>query len=153
MITKAPHRKPVADQIFDRTSLGRSIGVTAATPSDAISKLRAGLPYSTLERLRDRLGLSIEDLAKLSRISDRTLARRKREGRLDMEESERVFRLATVFESAVGLFEGDQAAANRWLKTPRAAFAGHTALDFSQTDLGAREVQDLIERIEYGVVS
>jgi putative toxin-antitoxin system antitoxin component (TIGR02293 family) len=132
---------------------GASIGVKAGAPPDLVRQLEAGLPYSAVEKLRKATGLTLERIGRLARISDRTLARRRQDGRLSPEESERILRLARVFEQALSLFEGNQAAAMRWLETPRPVFGRKSALEFAQTDIGAREVEDTIERIEYGVIS
>lgn len=70
-----------------------------------------------------------------------------------MEESERLLRLSSVFEKAVELFEGDVAAAVNWLVSPRKALGDHTPLEYSRTELGAREVEGLIGRLEHGVFS
>jgi putative toxin-antitoxin system antitoxin component (TIGR02293 family) len=86
-------------------------------------------------------------------IPERTLARRRSRGKFTPEESERLLRLGTVFEQAVELFEGDNAAALRWLTAPRKALEGKTPLAYARTELGAREVEDLIGRLEHGVVS
>ena len=51
------------------------------------------------------------------------------------------------------LFEGDNAAALRWLTAPRKALEGKTPLAYARTELGAREVEDLIGRLEHGVIS
>ena len=81
----------------------------------------------------------------------RTLARRKSKGKLSPDESERLLRLSRVFELAVDLFEGDNAAALRWLTSPRKALEGNTPLAYARTEVGAREVENLIGRMEHGV--
>ena len=118
-----------------------------------VRRLQAGLRFGAIEQLRTWLDLSLEEICVIVRISPRTLARRKREGRFSLDESERIHRVGSLFHRAVELFEGNAPAARRWLATPRPAFDGTSALQFAQTDLGAREVEDTIERIEYGVIS
>jgi len=58
-----------------------------------------------------------------------------------------------VFEQAVDLFEGNQANALKWLTAPKKELENETPLDYSRTELGAREVEDLIGRLEHGVFS
>lgn len=53
----------------------------------------------------------------------------------------------------VELFDGDTKAAMTWMSTPRTALANQTPLEHSRTVAGAREVEDLINRIEHGVFS
>jgi putative toxin-antitoxin system antitoxin component (TIGR02293 family) len=81
------------------------------------------------------------------------LARRKKAGRFEQLESERLLRLGLVFEKSLDLFEGDRAAAGRWLNAPIKGLGGQTPLALTQTELGAREVEDLIGRLEHGVFS
>jgi putative toxin-antitoxin system antitoxin component (TIGR02293 family) len=58
-----------------------------------------------------------------------------------------------LYRQAVELFEGDVAAAREWLNSPAKAFAGRTPLQAAETEVGAREVENLIRRLEYGVFS
>jgi hypothetical protein len=47
----------------------------------------------------------------------------------------------------------DPEAARQWLRTPKGALGDATPLAFAATDVGAREVEDLIGRAEHGVFS
>jgi putative toxin-antitoxin system antitoxin component (TIGR02293 family) len=86
-------------------------------------------------------------------IPPRTLARRKAGGMLSPPESERLARLASLFDKAVHLFEGDGVSAVNWLRTPSKALRNHAPLSLVETEVGARAVEDLIGRLEYGVYS
>ena len=61
--------------------------------------------------------------------------------------------VASLFEQAVDLFEGDAAAARRWLAAPNRALGGESPLSFAETEPGVREVERLIGRLEHGVVT
>jgi putative toxin-antitoxin system antitoxin component (TIGR02293 family) len=113
--------------------------------------VRKGLSFKTLESLSRASGISVPELASIIEIPDRTLARRKVAGRLARDESERLLRVCSVFEKAVELFNGDVPEAVAWLRHPRRALADHTPLAYSGTELGAREVENLIGQLEYGV--
>jgi putative toxin-antitoxin system antitoxin component (TIGR02293 family) len=71
-------------------------------------------------------------------------------GRLQKEESERVVRLQRLFDKALDVFE-DRAAAQSWFNSPQLALGRKTPLDYADTELGAREVENLLSRIEHGV--
>jgi putative toxin-antitoxin system antitoxin component (TIGR02293 family) len=58
---------------------------------------------------------------------------------------------ARIVELAVDLFDGDRAAAHRWLKWPARAFGGQTPWDVAETEKGSREVENLIGRLNHGV--
>lgn len=92
-------------------------------------------------------------LATMIGIPERTLARRKTAGRLAPGESERLLRIANLFERCVELFDGDVAAAVNWLTTPNQALHQEAPLTAARTEFGAREVEDLIGRLEHGVFS
>lgn len=116
-----------------------------------LKSIQQGLPFAALEHLRKNLELSWEDLSRLLAISDRTLTRRKNEGRFLPEESDRMLRASRLYAKALELFEGDGRAAGRWLSTAQSALAGQTPLDLARTELGSREVESLLDQLEQGV--
>jgi putative toxin-antitoxin system antitoxin component (TIGR02293 family) len=48
---------------------------------------------------------------------------------------------------------GEEEKAGEWLRTPNRALGGERPLDLLDTDVGAREVEDVLGRIAYGVYS
>lgn len=130
---------------------GHSIGLTAVGTPQLIQRLRDGLAYSALDKFQQASSLAPDELADFVQIAPRTLVRRKAEGKFRPDESDRLLRASMIFEKAVELFEGDVAAATQWLKTPQRALAGQTPIEFAKTEIGAREVEDLIGRLEHGV--
>jgi putative toxin-antitoxin system antitoxin component (TIGR02293 family) len=113
----------------------------------------AGLPYATVTTLQTALGLTLAELADLVMIQLRTLTRRRDAGRLEADESDRVLRAARIFARASGLFAGDEEKARTWLRTGNRALGGETPLAFARTEVGAREVEAVIGRLEHGVVT
>ncbi len=130
---------------------GDSLGIGTANVVEVAEMLRQGLPYEALGRLEECCGLPLESILAVARIPRRALARRKARRRFSAEESERLYRLALVFEKSVELFEGDAAAARNWLTTPNEALVDQPPLKMIETEIGAREVEDLIGRLEHGV--
>src|SRR2546428_3398240 len=132
---------------------GASLGITAASTGELISQVERGFSFKSLRRLESHSGLPISMIASIIGIPERTLARRKTAGRLTLEESERLLRVSTVFEKAVELFEGDVEAAVKWLTTSQRALGHNPPLAYARTELGAREAESLIGRLELGVFS
>ncbi len=58
-----------------------------------------------------------------------------------------------VFAKALELFEGDRDAASEWMLSPLPALGGETPIDIARTEAGARQVENLVGRIEHGVYS
>jgi putative toxin-antitoxin system antitoxin component (TIGR02293 family) len=130
-----------------------SIGVRVRDTNDLIERVEKGFTYSAFKNLLGLLGLTSTELADLLQIPRRTLTRRKRDGRLAPDESERLLRISRVLDASVELFEGDREGAVRWLQSPNRALGGEVPLDMARTEVGALEVEKLIGRIEYGVPS
>jgi len=120
---------------------------------EAIDTLKRGLAYACYTNLKNVTGLSRAKLSEVLGIPERTLARRKRDGRLNPDESERLVRVVRVYELAVDLHEGDADAARTWLSSPKRALAGKTPYEMLDTEIGAREVENLVGRLEHGVFS
>jgi putative toxin-antitoxin system antitoxin component (TIGR02293 family) len=132
---------------------GASLGLKRSTTAALIRQIERGLPYSALESLAAHSGLDLAVLAALIGIPDRGLPRRRTARKLTAPESERLVRISRIYESAVTLFEGDSAAAVDWLSRPRRALNNESPLAYSRSELGAREVENLIGRLEHGVFS
>jgi len=141
-------------QAADGTEMGFA-GRLGLRPENAVQlaeTINRGLPFRAFERLQIDMGVTHRELAGLVGISARTLARRKAEGRLQPEESERLVRATRIFDAAVAPFEGDKVGALNWLRTPAPALAGRKPLEFARSEVGAREVENLIGRVEHGVL-
>ncbi len=121
-------------------------------PSELIAAVKAGIETRVFVDLARRLGVSEAHLGEVAGIAPSTLTRRKRSGTLVPAESEHVLRLAALFERATQVFEDESDAAD-WLRTPNLALGDVAPLAMADTELGAREVDDLLGRIEYGVYS
>ncbi|MCB1134288.1 MAG: DUF2384 domain-containing protein [Verrucomicrobiae bacterium] len=117
-----------------------------------IRKVRDGLHMVEFEALRLLLGLTEERMAALLGMSRATLHRRKKAGYLDRTESDRLVRYARLFSRASEALGGEDGARS-WLSSPAHAFGGELPLDFADTEVGAREVEALLGRIEHGVFS
>lgn len=121
-------------------------------PNDLIAAVKSGLSIRVFRAVAEALGVSDAELARLAGISGTTLTRRKRAGTLAPDESERVLRLARLLHRAAEVLDGADAAAS-WLKAPNRALGGLAPLAYAETEVGAREVENLLGRIEYGVYS
>jgi len=127
------------------------LGLRTFDPTELHARLGEGLSFQALERLRRVLDLPMARFAELVQIPPRTLARRKEAKRLQPDESDRLLRLSRLVGLALRLFEGDLVATRGWLTTPHAALGLEQPLDFATTEVGAREVEHLIGRLEHGI--
>ena len=117
---------------------------------DWVGVIREGIPARAVESILNTVRLSQTALAQALGIPERTLARRRREGVLNSEESSKLLRLARVVSRASKVFD-DSVAALDWLKSPNAALGGNAPLSLLDTDIGAETVLDTLGRIGHGV--
>jgi putative toxin-antitoxin system antitoxin component (TIGR02293 family) len=117
-----------------------------------VRKVEEGLPFRAFEHLQRNLELSSTELGEVLGIRPRTMTRRKEQGRLQPDESDRLLRLSRLFGRALELFESDAPAARGWLRSPQPALGGAVPLKLARTGLGEREVEALIGRLEHGVL-
>jgi len=121
-------------------------------PGDVIKFVNMGLPIAELEDLRAGYDLPMEKLVSRIGLSKTTLHRRKDTGRLDAGMSDRVVRFARLLGKA-GSVLGSTENGRRWLMSEQLGLGGAVPLDYAGTEVGAREVEDLLTRIDYGVYS
>ncbi len=131
---------------------GESIGIRSTDITSLIAHIKKGLPVKSLITLSKNLGVPENQMAVAVNISQRTLTNRKKQGRFKADESERVFRLATLYERAREVL-GTNESVKRWFHSPVKGLGGKTPFEFADTEPGAREVMDVLGRIEDGIFS
>lgn len=129
----------------------RLLGLRTFDTVKLLKMIEKGLAFTTFSRLMLNIGLTQEELADVVCIPTRTLNRRKKEGRLQPVESDRLLRTSRIFGDALQLFEGDAEAARAWMSAPVRALGEISPLQACRTELGAHEVVNLIGRLEHGV--
>ena len=142
----------VSDHSRETAVSGVSLGLRLDGPAKVIGAIRQGLPVSAFTRLSENMGVNESSLADIAGIARRTLVRRKSEGRFKPDESERVYRIGNLFDMAVRVM-GDEHSARQWFVTPKHALGGKSPLEYVDTEPGAREVEGMLGRLEYGVFS
>src|SRR5258705_4890715 len=138
--------------IVDELGGESSFGKTVRTNEEMSTAIRAGFPHSAVERFLESSGLSMQEIASSLDLSIRSLQRRKHEGRLARYESDRLYRLAQLGVLAAH-YLGDHERAIEWLRRPNHVLGGVAPLKIVDTQLGARQGENVLRRICYGGVS
>jgi putative toxin-antitoxin system antitoxin component (TIGR02293 family) len=129
----------------------RILGRTLSSDGDLREAIREGFPHAVLEELMRASDLTLKELADALDLSPRSLQRRRR-GRLARFESDRLYRMARLLALARESL-GDGARASRWFKRTNRALGGIAPLAAIDTELGARQVENLLGRIAFGGIS
>jgi putative toxin-antitoxin system antitoxin component (TIGR02293 family) len=117
--------------------------------ADEVSR---GLSVNAVDRVSDKIAPDDPNL-RYRLIPKATLARRRRTAgrRLSRDESDRVARLARIWESAMDVWKSGRAA-RRFLANAHPLLAGRIPREFAiESELGAREVENLLGRIKFGI--
>jgi len=140
----------------------RIIGTLGLKDSDLRSKgkdkgmfsfdsfIRKGIPYAKVQLVKAALNLTDNEFADYLGISLRTLQRKRTShGKLSLSEGDRLFRIAKIFALAAQVLESEDMA-RKWLHRQQRGLG--VPIQVIQTETGAGEVEDLLEKIEYGVL-
>ena len=117
-----------------------------------IERIRAGLPYSALQAVTARFDIALSELLLILHLPPRTLARRRRTRVLSRDESDRLVRLGRICALAEEI-RGNPVRTGRWLREPKPALGDTRPIRWLDTDIGAKEVEEVLIRIAHGVHS
>lgn len=140
--------RAVVQELGGEQTLGRAL----ASDRDMREAIREGFRPAVVEKLMRASGLALKELANALDLSARSLQRRRHMGRLARYESDRLYRLARIV-ALTDEFLGDHGRAIRWLKRPNRALGGIPPIAAIDTELGARQVENILGRIGYGGIS
>ena len=128
----------------------RVLGKTVTSLLELNDAVERGLPKATLRIVVQRVFPDASDQrAMMHRIVPEATYKRRRE-RLSPAESERTERLARVVAIAEEVWQ-DRDQARRFLTTPHPEIGGKTPVDAALTELGARQAEEVMARIVYGL--
>lgn len=109
-----------------------------------------GVPLRALKDFSIYSGIPLKDLLEVI-IPARTLKhRRQRREPLNLDESDRLARVARLYELALKIF-GDADKARRWLTKPKERFRESSPVEMMRTELGGRQVEEMLYQIDEGV--
>ncbi len=140
--------RAVVEELGGKQTLGRVL----SNDREMREAIREGFPPAVVEGLMRASGLTLKELAAALDLSPRSLQRRRRSGRLARYESDRLYRFARIVAIA-NEYLGDHERVTRWLKHPNRALGGLAPVAAMDTELGARQVENILGRIAYGGVS
>lgn len=124
----------------------------APTDFDIVTLIRSGLTKKALDRMLHAYDITTLDMARILHISDRTMRRYETESVLDPEQSERLIELAKLFAHGISVF-GSNERFRKWLHCEVYSLGGERPIDLLDTSIGIGLVDDVLGRIEFGIVA
>lgn len=140
--------------IVDPSRIAAVMGLRSKvrTLRELSARLARGLPKSALKTsLAKVFDEGAEQTAMLYRIIPEATFKRRRE-HLKADESERTERVARVIATALYVWD-DEREARRFLTSAHSQLGGRRPIDEALTELGARQVEELLWKLFYGVAA
>jgi putative toxin-antitoxin system antitoxin component (TIGR02293 family) len=130
------------------------MGSNYANPTDfdLLNLARKGISKKSLNALAKQISLTIEEVAKVLHISERTLQRYTPTTLVKTEYADRAIELARLYERGIEVL-GSNKAFNIWIKAPNFALNGEIPFNLLDTRIGFEMVLNVLGRLEYGVFS
>lgn len=119
---------------------------------DLVGVARKGIAKKSLLTLAKKLSLTIEEIADILHISERTLQRYTPSTLIKTEHADRAIELAKLYERGAEVL-GSHEAFNRWLRHPNLALRHQVPLTLLDTSIGFTMVLNVLGRIAHGIFS
>ncbi len=136
------------------TPLGVMMGGLYEAPSDfdLVNLARTGISKRSLLALARKISLTIEEIANVLHISERTLQRYEPTALVKIEYADKAIELARLYERGAAVL-GSEAEFNTWMRMPNHALNNEIPLNLLDTSIGFDLILQVLGRIEYGVFS
>lgn len=146
--------EPMVAYASVNTPMVAMMGNTYANPTDfdLLNLARKGISKKALTALAKQISLTLEEIAGVLHISERTLQRYTPTTLVKTEYADRAIELARLYERGIEVL-GSAKAFNTWVKAPNLALNGEIPFNLLDTRIGFEMVLNILGRIEYGVFS
>jgi putative toxin-antitoxin system antitoxin component (TIGR02293 family) len=143
--------EPVVATVFRKLGGRAVLGQDVSSEGDLARLVDQQIPLRALTWAK-RGGFSENEIGKFI-IPERTQRHRKaRRERLSVEESDRLVRLTRIQALAEDVF-GDPEKANRWLRDELGILGRKSPLEVARTDAGARLIEQILAKIDWGAAA
>jgi putative toxin-antitoxin system antitoxin component (TIGR02293 family) len=150
-LNNMPTPQPVLETVIRKLGGRQALGQEVTSEADLARVVSRRIPLKALMHIK-RSGFSDREIERFI-IPART--RRHRQGRkepLTVDESDRLVRLTRIQALAEDVF-GDAEQANRWLREGLGIMNGKSPLEVAQTEAGARVVEQILAKIDWGAAA
>jgi putative toxin-antitoxin system antitoxin component (TIGR02293 family) len=143
--------QPVVATVYRKLGGRQVLGAEVASEADLARLVHRQIPLRALAHVR-RGGFSDSEIRQFI-IPERTQRHRRAKRKpLTIEESDRLVRLTRIQALAEDVFD-DPEKANRWLRQGLGILGGKTPLEVARTDAGARVIEQMLAKIDWGAAA
>ncbi len=142
---------PIIEAIYEKLGGRRVLGADVASEADLARVVSRRIPLKALVGFRNS-GFSETEISDFIIPARTRRHRQRRREPLNIDESDRLVRLTRVQALAEDVF-GDPEKANRWLREGLGILDGKTPLEVAQTEPGARVIEQILAKIDWGAAA
>ena len=143
--------QPLVETVFRKLGGREILGENVTSEADLARLVHRRIPLRALIYVK-RGGFSDREISRFI-IPERTQRHRKAKRQpLTVEESDRVVRLMRFQALTEDVF-GDAEKANRWLRENLAILDGKPPLEVARTESGARVIEQMLAKIDWGAAA
>jgi putative toxin-antitoxin system antitoxin component (TIGR02293 family) len=133
------------------TASGQLVRLIASDDQSLERMTRAGIGSEVVVHLAEKLQYPPARFGTFIGLSRATLDRKlKAHSVLGLVESDRVVRYTQLWKQALHLW-GSEDAARQWLTAPEQSLGGVAPIEHAMTEIGSRQVEDLMGQIAHGI--
>lgn len=143
--------QPVVEGVYRKLGGSQVLGREVASEADLAQVVLDRIPLRALASVQSN-GFSDREIERFVIPARTRRHRREHEERLTVDESDRLVRLARVQALAEDVF-GDADKANRWLRQELATLNRIAPLELAKTEAGARVVEQILGKIDWGAAA
>jgi|GEM_PF-883931 putative toxin-antitoxin system antitoxin component (TIGR02293 family) len=145
-----PTPQPVIERVFRKLGGYRALGADVASEADLARIVHRGIRLVVLDYVQ-KAGFSKQEIEHFI-IPARTWRHRKTKREpLSLEESDRVVRLTRIQALAEDVLGVEKA--NRWLRESLGILDGKFPLEVARTEAGARLIEQLLAKLDWGAAA
>jgi putative toxin-antitoxin system antitoxin component (TIGR02293 family) len=149
---KERDREPIVLAVFHKLGGRGALGMDVASAADLARAVFLRIPLKSLMHVMRSGSFSDEEISDMVIPARTQRHRHQKNERLTVEESDRLVRLTRIQALAEDVF-GDVVKANAWLRAPLGELSGETPLGLAQTEAGARVVEQILAKIDWGAAA
>jgi putative toxin-antitoxin system antitoxin component (TIGR02293 family) len=142
-------REPVVAAVFHKLGGRSTLGTDIASSADLARVVARRIPLKALAHVQRSGAFSDAEIQHFIIPARTRRHRQERRQRLSIEESDRLVRLTRIQALAEDVF-GDVHKANAWLRQPLGELNGTPPLELAQTEAGARLIEQILAKIDWG---
>ena len=145
-------REPVVLAVFKKLGGRSTLGMDVASTADLARMVLARIPLKSLTHVTRSGSFSDQEISDLVIPARTHRHRQQKRAPLTVEESDRLVRLTRIQALAEDVFD-DVEKANVWLRAPLGELSGEIPLELAQTEAGARVIEQILAKIDWGAAA